>query len=113
MNLELFLLKPAKSAKGKASTKNVRFQGEVSLKQIKGNLTEQSSQGFKLSGISIWAGPSEIQEELIQSAVKLAKELGLNHPVWSKREVECADKDTGEMFTREVLRIKQGLSIRF
>jgi hypothetical protein len=55
----------------------------------------------------------EIQQDLIDTTVTLAKRVGMVNPVHSLREVECADKRTGEMFTRSVLRIKQGISISF
>ena len=111
MNLELFFVKPAANAKAKAQTENIRFQGEISLKQIQSTIADKK--GFKLSGISIWAGVGEVQQDLIDNTVELAKRVGISNPLWSKREVECADKRTGEMFTREVLRVKQGLSFTF
>ena len=111
MNLELFFVKPAANAKAKAQTENIRFQGEISLKQIQSAIADKK--GFKLSGISIWAGVGEVQQDLIDNTVELAKRVGISNPLWSKREVECVDKRTGETFMREVLRVKAGLSFTF
>ena len=111
MNLELFLVKPAANAKAKAQTENIRFQGEISLKQIQSTIANKK--GYTLSGISIWAGVGEVQQDLIDNTVELAKRVGISNPLYSKREVECTDKRTGEIFTREVLRVKQGLSFTF
>jgi histidinol-phosphate/aromatic aminotransferase/cobyric acid decarboxylase-like protein len=111
MNLELFFVKPAISAKAKAQTENVRFQGEINLKQIQQTIAERK--GFKLSGISVWAGSGEIQDELVSNTVELAKRVGITNPLWTKREVECSDKRSGEPFMREVLRVKQGLTFTF
>lgn len=111
MNLELFFVKPAASAKAKPQTENVRFQGDISLKQVQQAIVDKKD--FKVSGISVWSGVGEIQQDLIDNTVELAKRVGISNPLWSKREVECTDKRSGEVFTREVLRIKQGLSISF
>ena len=113
MNLEILYTKQPQSAKAKAQLENVRFQGEISLKQIQSTNTDMTKKGFKLSGISIWAGVGEVQQDLIDNTVELAKRVGISNPLYSKREVECTDKRTGEIFTREVLRVKQGLSFTF
>jgi hypothetical protein len=113
MNLELFFTKPAATSKSKPQTENVRFQGEITLKQVQETINSRTKNGFNLSGISVWSGVGEIQQDLIDTTVSLAKRVGITNPLWSKREVECADKKTGEMFMREVLRVKQGLSITF
>lgn len=111
MNMELFMLKPSANAKAKAQTENIRFQGEISLKQIQSTIADKK--GFTLLGISVWSGTGEIQDDLIQNTVRLAKEVGITNPLWTKKEVGCVDKRTGETFMREVLRIKRGLSFTF
>jgi hypothetical protein len=113
MNLELFFVKPAASAKANAQTENVRLQGDINLKEVQSTVSSYAKRGFNLAGVSVWSGVGEIEQELIDNTVKLARTVGITNPLWSKREVECADKKTGEMFMREVLRVKRGLSFTF
>ena len=112
MNLETLYTKQ-QNAKAKAQLENVRFQGEISLKQVQSTSTDMTKKGFKLSAVSVWASADEIDQNLIDNTVRLAKEVGIANPIWSKRAVDCVDKRTGETFVREVLRVKAGLSFTF
>jgi ABC-type histidine transport system ATPase subunit len=116
MNLELSFSKVQSASRKNAQLpplENVRVQpnsdGIIDPKDVQKTIALKEKAGFKYQSMSLWGAEEEIEQITVEQAVAFAKLAGRVQP-WAKRStVECADKRTGEMYTRERIRVRDGV----
>jgi hypothetical protein len=110
MNTELsFAAQPARGAKsGVPPVENIRLESGVSTSEAKAIITKQQKGGKRLLSLSVWGAEGDNDEQFVRSAVAFAEAIGIVSPKHRVEVVPCTNKRTGEMFTRERLRIRAG-----